>query len=207
MDYSEAAVERAMKVQEVILRAMSGELTWLQAADILEMSPRSVRRWRWRWEQYGYDGLLDRRRARPSPRRAPVKEVERILRLYRDKYDGFNARHFHEVATRDHGVMLSYTFVKEALQQAGLVRKKKTRGRHHKKRERRACFGEMLHLDGSPHNWLALKPDERQTLIVVVDDATSDILYVLPRTLDEGFPIHLDDGLSPSRRVLAYRTG
>jgi hypothetical protein len=103
--------------------------------------------------------------------------VERVLQLYRRKYKGFNARHFHEIAQREHRVTLSYSFVKKALQEAGLVERKKSRGRHHKKRERRASFGEMLHLDGSPHCWLALKPDEQQTLIVVVDDATSDILY------------------------------
>lgn len=177
MDYSLAAVERAMRVQEVILRAMSGELTWLQAADILRMNPRTLRRWRYRMQKHGYEGLLDRRTGKPSPRRAPVKEVERVVHLYRNKYFDFNVRHFHEVIQREHKVTLSYSFVKKALQEAGLVKKKRSRGRHHKQRERRACFGEMLHLDGSPHSWLALKPQERQTLIVVVDDATSDVLY------------------------------
>lgn len=177
MEFRASAVERAMKIQEVILRAMSGELSWLQAAHIMRMSPRTLRRWRWRMEHDGYDGLLDRRTGRPSPRRAPVKEVERILRLYRTKYAGFNVLHFHEIARREHEVTLSYSYVKKALQGAGLVRKKKSRGRHRKQRERRACFGEMLHLDGSPHTWLALKPQEKQTLIVVVDDATSDTLY------------------------------
>jgi hypothetical protein len=83
--YPPAAWERAMKVQEVLLRAMSGQLSWLQAADILRMNPRSIRRWRWRYEQYGYDGLFDRRRRTPSPKRAPLGEVQQLLRLYRDK--------------------------------------------------------------------------------------------------------------------------
>ena len=77
MTYAVIAVERAMKVQDVILRAMSGELSWLQAADILGMHPRSLRRWRARLQRVGYDGLLDRRRQRPSPRLAPFEEVER----------------------------------------------------------------------------------------------------------------------------------
>jgi len=59
MSYPPSAVERAMKVQEVILRALSGQLTWLQAAEILERSPRSIRRLRWRFEHWGYDGLFD----------------------------------------------------------------------------------------------------------------------------------------------------
>src|SRR5215813_9676348 len=94
MAYLAGAVERAMKVQEVILKALSGQLTWLQAADILGRSPRSIRRLRWRYAQYGYDGLFDRRRQTPSSKRAPVAEVERLLQLYRAHYQGFNVRHF-----------------------------------------------------------------------------------------------------------------
>jgi hypothetical protein len=86
MVYSAGAVERAMKVQEVVLRALSRQLTWLQAADILGRSPCSMRRLRLWYERYGYDGLLDRRRQTPSPKRAPVAEVERVRRLYRERY-------------------------------------------------------------------------------------------------------------------------
>ena len=64
--YSKAAMERAMKVQEVILRAMAKKITWWQAAEIIGLSDRSMRRWRQRYEEYGYDGLLDRRRGKPS---------------------------------------------------------------------------------------------------------------------------------------------
>jgi hypothetical protein len=67
----------------------------------------------------GYTGLLDRRRGRPSPRRAPFSEVQRFLQLYRERYAGFNARHFHQIARRDHSITLSYTYVKAALQKAG----------------------------------------------------------------------------------------
>lgn len=177
MLYGPTAVERAMKIQEVILRAMSGELSWLQAADIIGCSPRTMRRWRARYDRTGYDGLLDRRHGRPSPRRVSRAEVERLLRLYREQYQGFNVRHFHEIARREHGLTLSYSFVKRALQEAGLVRKRRARGRHHQRREPRASFGEMLHLDGSPHSWLALVPDARQTLLAVLDDATKRLLY------------------------------
>jgi transposase len=177
MLYGPTAVERAMKRQEIMLRAMSGELSWLQAADILRMAPRSLRRWRRRYERRGYDGLLDRRSGRPSPRRAPVHEVERVLRLYREIYTGFNVRHFHGIVRREHGVTLSYSYVKAALQGAGLVRKARARGKHRRRREPRPCRGELLHLDGSPHEWLALRPGERQTLIAVVDDATKEVFY------------------------------
>jgi transposase len=177
MPYPPSAVERAMKVQEIILRALSGQLTWLQAADILGRSPRSLRRLRWRFEHWGYDGLFDRRRQTPSPKRAPVAEVQRILRLYRQRYAGFNTCHFYEIARRAPGVRLSYTFVKKALQGAGLRPTHRARGRHRRRREPRACFGELLHLDGSPHAWLALTPVERHTLLAVIDDATKQVLY------------------------------
>ena len=100
MEYPKAAWERAMKVQEVMMKAMSGEMTWIEAADVLGMSPRSLRRWRDRYERHGYDGLLDRRRGTPSPRRVPFAEVQKIVRLYREKYAGFNVCHFLEIARR-----------------------------------------------------------------------------------------------------------
>lgn len=171
-----AAWERAMRVQDVILRAMSGELSWFAAADILQMTPRNLRRWRERYERWGYNGLVDQRRC-PSKRRVPVAELERVLRLYRECYRGFNGRHFHEVVRREHGVTLSYSYVKQALQQAGLLPTRKARGRHRRRREPRACFGEMLHIDGSRHPWFALVPEARATLITVVDDATNTLLY------------------------------
>jgi hypothetical protein len=106
-----------------------------------------------------------------------MAELERVLRLYREQYAGFNARHFHEIVRREHGVTLSYSYVKQALQQARLLATRKARGRHRRRREPRACVGELLHLDGSRHPWLTLAPDTRATLITIVDDATSTLLY------------------------------
>src|SRR6266849_10192679 len=170
------AVERMMKLQEVICRALAGTLTWLQAADILGMHPRTVRRWRARYQAGERLALYDRRQG-PSPRKAPAPEVERVLRLYRERYPGWNVRHFHRFARREHGVTLSYSFVRLALQEAGLVRKGRARGRHRRRREPRACFGELLHLDGSPHAWLALCPTERQSMLTIIDYATKRLLY------------------------------
>jgi transposase len=177
MEFPAAAVERAMTYQQVIMRAVAGTWTWLKAADVLGLHPRSLRRWRARYERDPVLGLLDRRRRRPSHRTAPRAEVQRVLQLYRERYTGFNVRHFHYLVRRDYGVTLSYSFVKLALQEAGLVPKGRARGRHRRRREPRACFGELLHLDGSDHPWLALCPGHRQTLIAVIDDATKRLLY------------------------------
>ena len=138
--YTKAAVERAMQVQEVILRAMAKRITWWQAAEIIGISDRSMRRWRERYEQHGYDGLLDRRRGAPSGRRVPLAQVEQVLGLYRERYFDLNVRHFHEKLAAEHGIGLSYTWVKQALQGAGLVAKGRKRGVHRKRRPRRAPF-------------------------------------------------------------------
>jgi Helix-turn-helix domain len=177
MAYPLAAMERAMTVRDVILQALAGKVSWIQAAEILGRSPRSIRRLRLKLERYGFDELYDRRRRTPSPKRAPVAEVQRVLALYRERYQGFNVRHFHQIARREHAVRFCYAFVKKALQGAGLVAKHRPRGRHRRRREPRPCFGELLHLDGSRHQWLALVPEQWLTMLVVVDDATKQLLY------------------------------
>jgi len=111
--YSEAAVEQTMKVQEVIMRAMARKITWYEAAEIIGISCRQMRRWNERWEAHGYDGLFDRRRVSPSPKRVPLATVQEVVRLYQGD---FNVKHFHEKLQHVHQINLSYTWVKTALQ-------------------------------------------------------------------------------------------
>src|SRR6476469_1869755 len=173
--YPKAAMERAMKVQDVILQAMAKKITWWQAAEILGISDRHMRRWRERYVEEGYNGLLDRRRGKPSGRRVAVVTVEKVFALYREKYFDLNVQHFHEKLQAEHGIELSYTWVKQALQGAGLVARGRKRGAHRKRRERRPLSGMLLHIDGSRHQWFQ---DERwYDLIVILDDATSEIYY------------------------------
>ncbi len=173
--YPKAAMERAMKVQDVILQAMAKKITWWQAAEILGISDRHMRRWRERYVEQGYNGLFDRRRGQPSRRRVPVATVEKVLALYGEKYFDLNVQHFHEKLQAEHGIELSYTWVKQALQGAGLVGRGRKRGAHRKRRERRPLPGMLLHIDGSRHQWFQ---DERwYDLIVILDDATSEIYY------------------------------
>jgi len=173
--YPRAAMERAMKVQDVMLQAMAKKITWWQAAEILGISDRHMRRWRERYVEEGYNGLLDRRRGKPSRRRVPVATVEKVFALYREKYFDLNVQHFHEKLRAEHGIELSYTWVKQALQGAGLVGRGRKRGAHRKRRERRPLPGMLLHIDGSRHQWFQ---DERwYDLIVILDDATSEIYY------------------------------
>ena len=173
--YPRAAMERAMKVQDVMLQAMAKKITWWQAAEILGISDRHMRRIRERYEEDGYNGLLDRRRGKPSTRRVPMATVEKVFALYREKYFDLNVQHFHEKLRAEHGMGLSYSWVKQALQGAGLVARGRKRGAHRKRRERRPLPGMLLHIDGSRHQWFQ---DERwYDLIVILDDATSEIYY------------------------------
>jgi len=164
-----------MKAQEVILKALSGQYKWWEAAEILGITDRTMRRWRCKYEKHGYDGLYDYRKQQPSPKRIPLATLEKVLQLYRDKYDDFNVRHFHEKLVEEHGIELSYTWVKLALQGAGLVGKQKRRGGHRKRRPRRPLPGMLLHMDGSDHRWFQDGRD--YDLLTVLDDATSEIYY------------------------------
>jgi transposase len=173
--YPRAAVERMMKIQEVILRAMAKKISWWQAAEIIGISDRQMRRLHWRYREHGYDGLLDRRVGQPSPRRVPLAVVEQVLGLYQRKYFDLNVRHFHEKLQSQHQIRLSYTWVKKALQGAGLVRRERKRGVHRRRRERRPLPGMLLHIDGSRHRWF--QDDRWYDLLVILDDATSEIYY------------------------------
>lgn len=164
-----------MKVQDVLLKAMAKKITWWEAAEIIGVTDRTMRRWRERLEAEGYAGLADRRRGRPSRKRIPLATVEKVLRLYQEKYFDLNICHFHEKLREEEGVRLSYTWVQKALQGAGLVARRRKRGKYRRRRERRAMAGMLLHIDGSKHRWLG--DDAWYDLIVILDDATSEIYY------------------------------
>lgn len=165
---------RMLKFVNVLNRWESRELSQLEAAEIMGVSERTFRRWSERHEEFGVDGLLDRRLGRPSPRRVPEAEIELVERLYRERYHGFNVRHFHEKLKKHHSLSWGYTWTKTVLQTAGLVAKAPRRSAHRKKRPRRPLIGMMLHQDGSRHRWIPAL-DQESDLIVTLDDATSAI--------------------------------
>ena len=173
--YSAAEMERMMKVQDVLLKAMAKKITWWGAAEILGVTDRTMRRWREKLEKDGYAGLADRRKGKPSAKRIPLATIEQVLKLYKETYYDLNIRHFHEKLWEEHAIRLSYTWVQKALQGAGLVAKRHKRGPHRRRRPRRPMPGMLLHIDGSKHRWL--NDDRWYDLIVILDDATSEIYY------------------------------
>lgn len=197
--YPVRALERAMKIKEVITRAMSGQINWMQAAEIIGITDRSMRRWRKRLSTGGYEDLLDRRTRQPSAKRIEMAVVERVLRLYREKYFDLNVKHFVEKLHGQEQIGLSYTWVKTALQNAGLVKRYAKRGPHRKKRPRRPLTGMMLHVDGSRHRWIP-GLDQHQDLIVVFDDATSEVYDV--KLVDEESTVTVMEAL---KRVVETR--
>ena len=164
-----------MKLQDVILKAMAKKITWMAAAEIAGVTDRTMRRIRQRYEEFGYDGLFDQRRGKRSIHRIPMEVAEKVLALYRERYFDLSVRHFHEKLREDHDVQLSYSWVKQALQGAGLVARRRKRGAHRKRRPRRPFPGMLLHIDGSKHRWF--QDDRYYDLIVILDDATSEIYY------------------------------
>jgi hypothetical protein len=170
-----ARESKAMTRQDVIKKAVEGSITWIQAADILRLTPRHVRRLRERYEHLGIPGLRDGRADWQRPRRIPAEVAEEICRLKREVYPDFSTRHFHDFATERHGLEVSYTWTKDILQMQGLAEKSPGRGRHRRKRERRPMVGMLLHLDASTHPWISGIPD--QDLVVMLDDADGRILF------------------------------
>ena len=164
-----------MKLQDVILKAMARKIRWVDAAEIAGMSVRNMQRMRARYRKHGYNGLFDQRRGKRSYHRVAMEQAERVLLLYREKYADFNVRHFHEKLQQVEDIQLSYSWVKQALQGAGLVAKRRKRGPHRRRRPRRPMPGMLLHIDGSKHRWF--QDDRYYDLIVILEDATSEIYY------------------------------
>jgi transposase len=164
-----------MKLQDVILKAMAKKISWLDAAEIIGVCDRTMRRMREGYQKFGYDGLRDGRSGKQCSHRVPMETAEEVLRLYREVYFDLNMRHFHEKLRDEHQIRLSYTWVQKALQGAGLVAKRHKRGPHRRRRPRRPMPGMLLHIDGSKHRWL--NDDRWHDLIVILDDATSEIYY------------------------------
>src|SRR5665213_1805359 len=164
---------RMIKFIDVLSRYERSEFSQLEAAELLGVGERTFRRWRQRYEDEGEAGLLDRRLGKVSRKRVPGDREAEVETLYKARYGGFTAKHFHEHLVRDHRFAWGYTWTKTFLHSKGLLEKAKRRGAHRRKRPRRPLPGMMLHQDGSRHEWLA--GQAAMDLIVTMDDATNEI--------------------------------
>ena len=112
---------RMQKFRDVLSRWEAGTLSMLEAGELLGVSERQFRRYRDRFADEGEEGLRDRRLGKPSSKRVPAAEKDRMLALYREAYRGWNVKHFHEHLRRDYGFRWGYSWVKTQLHTAGLV--------------------------------------------------------------------------------------
>jgi transposase len=165
---------RMIKFLSILSRYEAAEFSQLEAAELLGVGERTFRRWRQRFEDEGEAGLLDRRLGKVSSKRVPMDREAEVEALYKARYGGFTAKHFHEHLVRDHGFAWGYTWTKTFLHSRGLLERAERRGAHRRKRPRRPLPGMLLHQDGSRHEWLGGRP--ALDLIVTMDDATSAIL-------------------------------
>ena len=164
-----------MTRREIIVKALSGALTWTQAATLLGVTRRHMRRMRRRYEEYGVAGLMDQRGGRPRRGRVSAETIREACRLKKEKYPDFSMKHFHEVVSEQHRLKLSYTLLRSVLQDAGLVEKAAGPGKYRRKRERRPMIGMMVHQDASTHDWLPGLP--MWDLVVALDDADGRMLF------------------------------
>ncbi|MGH6890849.1 MAG: ISNCY family transposase [Dongiaceae bacterium] len=163
-----------MKFEVYWERWQRWELSQVEAAEALGVTERTFRRWRQRYDEEGIDGLSDRRLGKPSPKRVPEAWADRVEQLYRERYVGFNARHFWEHLVKDHGFPFSYSWAKTFLHRRQLVAMAPAKGTHRKKRPRRPLPGMLVHQDGSRHAWLPGR-DWQIDLITTMDDATNEL--------------------------------
>ena len=166
---------RAMTRREVMTKAIARQLTWMQAAQVLGITPRHLGRIRQRYQRFGISALMEQRGGRPRRKRIKPGTVELLIRLKRDLYADFSVRHFYEHVTEKHQVRVSYNWLRLMLQEAGVVEKEPARGKYRRGRERRPMVGMLVHLDASTHEWIVGLP--RQDLVVALDDADGRILY------------------------------
>lgn len=166
---------RAMTRREVITKAIAGDLSWVQAAQVLGITMRHMRRIRRGYERWGMSAVMDQRGGRPRRRRISVGTIEMLCRLKREVYADFSVRHFFEQVSEKHSVKVSYNWLRLMLQEAGVVDREPARGQYRRRRERRPLVGMLVHLDASTHEWIAGVP--MQDLVVALDDADGRILY------------------------------
>ena len=160
----------------VLSRCVKGEMACASAAELLSLSVRHIKRLKKRWREGGEAALAHANRGRPSHRRLPDEKRKNILRLARTKYLGFNDHHLSEKLNEVEGLRLSREALRRLLRGAGIGSPRKRRVPAHRQRRLRvAREGELVQLDGSPHDWLEGR-GPRLTVLGMQDDATGKIL-------------------------------
>lgn len=169
---SQREVDRLPVIQQVL----DGKLKQKQAARQLKLSTRQVRRLCHRVKVKGKAELIHGLRGKPSNHRLPARRLDKALSLVESKYNDFGPTLANEKLRQFHKIQLSTSTLRRGMMEAGLWQSRPQKQKHRAWRQRRACRGELVQLDGSHHAWL----EERGpacVLVAYIDDATSEVLY------------------------------
>jgi len=162
--------------EKVMHLAADGQISWLQAADMLGISARHMYRVRALWQTHGLSALMDQRGRVPRRARVKPETVNALCALRRGRYRDFSVKHFYEHAGIEATFGVSYSYLLRMLQDVDLAEKAEGKGRYFRKRDRKPMCGMMIHLDASRHAWLGPKA-ALWDLVVALDDADGQILY------------------------------
>jgi len=166
--------QKELKRLHVIHKVIEGSLTQAGAAELTSLSERQIRRIVRRIEAEGDEGIQHRSRGKGSNRKASKKLVERVRGLYQEKYQGFGPTLAAEKLSELEGIKVSKESVRAWLMESGQWQKRRKIRPHRHWRERKSCFGEMLQLDGSHHDWFEGRRP-KCVLMAYIDDATSRV--------------------------------
>jgi Helix-turn-helix domain len=165
--------QRELDIIKVLAPVLEGQRTQAEAARLLDITPRHVRRLLQRLRQGGDSAIVHGLRGRPSNRQGDTKLRQRILQEYRDHFHDFGPTLAHEKLA-ERGLDVGLETLREWLIAAELWQPKRRRDTHRQRRPRRACFGELVQMDTSLHDWVEGR-GESMVLVNMIDDATSRI--------------------------------
>lgn len=166
--------QKELKRLHVVHKIIQGELTQVDAAELISLSERQTRRIVRRIEQEGDEGIRHKSRGRQSNRKTPKNLRERIVALYRQKYQGFGPTLASEKLFEIDGIPISKEALRMLLMDAGDWQKGRKRRKHRQWRQRKECRGEMVQMDGSHHDWFEVR-GPCCVLMAYIDDATGRV--------------------------------
>jgi len=166
--------QEELKKLHIIRKALDGRIKQIEAAEILSLSNRQIRRLLGRVREEGDAGITHKSRGKESNRRLPEKIRKKVIKLYRQKYNGFGPTLLSEKLFEEEALKISDETLRLWLIETGDIKKRRKHKRHRQWRERKGHFGAMLQMDGSHHNWLEGRGPEI-VLMGCIDDATNKI--------------------------------
>lgn len=158
----------------IIHQALNKKIRQTEAASLIDLSDRQIRRMIKRVREEGDEGICHRSRGTISNHRIPKKIKDKTLKLFREQYNDFNLVHATEKLCEVHGITINDETLRLWLNEAEIPYKKRKVKKHRQRRERRAHFGELVQIDGSHHDWF----EGRGPICVFmgyIDDATNTV--------------------------------